>query len=254
MSSGGTVAEPTVTVVVPNLDQGRFLAEAIESILAQEVSPEIFVMDGGSTDASLDVIRRFEGRLAGWTSGPDGGQAEAINRGMALGRAPLVTWLNADDLLLPGALGRAAAALRADSAAPFAFGRVWNDREGRRRELPVRPFDRRAFARRCTVSQPGTVVRRDCWDRVGGVDRSLHLAFDYDLWWKLAALGRPAFVDSMVAVNRDHPDTKTNRLRRRHYRESIEVVRRHAGHAPLRWWLKQPYTVWWRGWRSGGSR
>jgi hypothetical protein len=103
------------------------------------------------------------------------------------------------------------------------------------------------MAQLCIVSQPGTLIRRGAWEALGGVDESLHLALDYDLWWRLyRRFGTPRFVDEFVAVNRVHDETKTATLRARHYSEAIAVVRQHYGRVPLKWWLAQPYAVWYR--------
>ncbi len=111
----------------------------------------------------------------------------------------------------------------------------------------VEPFSERRLALRCIVSQPATLIRRTAWEAVGGVDESLHMAMDYDLWWRLyKAFGPLHFVDDFVAANREHADTKTKTKRRLHYREAIQVVRKHHGHVPLKWWLAQPYAVWFR--------
>ena len=246
----GLPIKPLVTVAVPSYNQGRFLGEALESLLAQDVALEVYVLDGGSTDETRDVIARYEGRLAGWRSARDAGQAAAINEGVARGSAPYVCWLNSDDALLPGALARLVAALEADAAAPMAYGRVWNQSESgeRRRNLEVRPFNEWLMARMNLVSQPATLIRRDAWNAVGGVDPSMRMAMDYDLWWKLYrhSGSPPRFVDDVLAVNRVHPATKTNTLRRDHYREAMSVVRKHYGRVPWKWWLAWPYAVWWR--------
>jgi len=92
-----TNACPLVTIAVPSCNQGRFLDDALTSIFEQQLPVEVFVMDGGSTDNSIEIIRKWEGQLAGWRSHKDGGQAAAINEGIALGRAPYVCWLNSDD-------------------------------------------------------------------------------------------------------------------------------------------------------------
>lgn len=240
---------PRVSVAVPSCNQGRYLNQALESIFAQDVPVEVYVCDAGSTDESLDVIRAWEGRLAGWRSHADAGQAAAINEGVARGTAPFVCWLNSDDWLLPQGLARLVAALEADPSSPMAYGRTWSHAEGRKRmgKVFVRPFGERLMANLNIVSQPGTLVRRAAWEAVGGVDESLHMAMDYDLWWRLyRKFGVPHFVDEFVAVNREHADTKTSSKRREHYREAIAVVRRHYGRVPIKWWLAQPYAVWYR--------
>jgi glycosyltransferase involved in cell wall biosynthesis len=240
---------PRVTVAVPSFNQGRYLDKALESIFAQDLPLEVFVTDGGSSDESVDVIRRWEGKLAGWRSHPDGGQAAAINEGIAKGSAPCVCWVNSDDWLLPGGLKRLLEGLERHPQAPMAYGRAWNfvERTGRMKPVFVRPFTERWMAQLCIVSQPATLIRRSAWEAAGGVDEKLHMAMDYDLWWRLyRKLGTPAFVDEFVAVNREHEETKTSSKRREHYREAIDVVRRHYGRVPLKWWLAQPYAVWYR--------
>lgn len=241
--------KPLITLAVPSYNQGRYLEQALASVFKQNLPVEVFVMDGGSSDRSLAAIRQWESRLAGWRSHPDGGQAAAINEGIAQGRAPLVGWLNSDDWLLPQGLSLLCGALRQLPAIPAAYGRAWHFMEATRAWRPVwvEPFSERRLALRCIVSQPATLIRRSAWEAVGGVDESLHLAIDYDLWWRLfRRFGRLHFVDGWIAVNREHGATKTQTRRRLHYREAIGVVRRHHGAVPLKWWLYQPYAVWFK--------
>lgn len=238
-----------ITVAVPSYNHGRYLEATLKSIFAQDVAVEVFVGDGGSTDDSLDIIRRWEPRLLGWSSQPDAGQSAAVNAAIGKGRAPFVCWVNSDDWLLPGAFQRLLAALEKNPGAPMAYGRAWNFVERSRKMRPalVRPFSERLMAQLCIVAQPATLIRRTAWDAVGGLDEELHMAMDYDLWWKLfRKFGAPAFVDEFVAVNREHGGTKTSTMRRAHYREAIAVVRKHYGRVPFKWWLAQPYAVWYR--------
>jgi glycosyltransferase involved in cell wall biosynthesis len=244
---------PIVSIVVPSFNQGQFLDAALESIFRQDLPVEVFVMDGGSTDNSVAIIDSWRHRLAGARSHPDAGQSAAINEGVAQASAPYVCWLNSDDILLDGALAKLVDALDQKPKTPAAYGRVWNleEKTGRRREVWVQAFSRRALALRCIVSQPGTLIRRSAWNAVGGIDETLHMAMDYELWWKLfIQFGELTFVDEFVAVNRDHDATKTNRNRVAHYREAIYIVRRYNGTAPLKWWLFQPYAVWWKAFRG----
>lgn len=240
---------PLVTVAVPSFNQGRFLNAALESLFRQEVPVEVFVADADSTDDSVAVIRKWEGQLAGWRSHADAGQSAAINEGIARGSAPFVCWLNSDDWLMPRGLAHLLAALDAHPDAPMAYGRAWNHVESTHRTRPalVRPFSEWMMAQLCIISQPATLVRRSAWEAVGGVDESLHMAMDYDLWWRLyRAFGQPVFVEDFVATNREHAASKTSRARAAHYREAMAVVRRHYGHVPLKWWLAQPYAIWYR--------
>ncbi len=245
---------PRVTVAVPSFNQGQYLEQCLESIFAQGVAVEVFVCDGGSTDDSGAVIERWAPRLAGWRSHADGGQAEAINEGIERGTAPYVCWLNSDDWLMPGALQRLVNELEAHPEAPMAYGRAWNfiERTGQTKPvILVRPFSERALANFCIVPQPSTLIRREAWETVGGVDPALHMALDYDLWWKLyRRFGPLRFIDAFLSTNREHAATKTKSQRRAHYREAMAVVKRHYGRIPIKWYVAQPYAVWWWGFKA----
>ncbi len=235
---------PLVTVAVPSFNQGRFLDQALASIFDQDVPVEVFVVDGGSTDNSVDIIKAWAPRLAGWRSHKDSGQAAAINEAIAAGTAPLVTWLNSDDLLLEGGLQRLAAELLPGNSCDVAYGRAWNLNGTRRTPVWVEQFSEQRLALRCIVSQPATLMRRSAWTDVGGLNVTLHMAMDYDLWWRLHR-ARKVFlmVEAFVAINRLHGETKTRRNRRLHYREAMSIIRQHHGQVPLKWWLMQPYSV-----------
>jgi len=240
---------PLVTVVVPSYNQGRFLDDALTSIFEQNVAVEVFVVDGGSSDNSISVIRKWEHKLAGWRSYADNGQAAAINEGIAQGKAPYVCWLNSDDWFVSGGLEKLLEELQKHTNVPAVYGRAWNvvDESGRQYPVWVEPFKERRLALRCIISQPATLIRRSAWEAVGGVDAKLHMAMDYDLWWRLFKSAGPLhFVDDFVAVNREHEDTKTKTQRRLHYKEAMKVVRKHYGSVPLKWWLAQPYSVWFK--------
>lgn len=240
---------PLITVAVPSYNQGRFLDDALKSIFDQNLPIEVFVLDGGSTDNSLDIIHKWKDRLSGWRSHPDDGQAAAINEGIALGSAPYVCWLNSDDWFLPGGLQELLQSLQSNPDSPAVYGQSWNyvEKSGKRYPVWVEPFTERRLALRCIISQPASLIRRTAWESIGGVDGSLHMAMDYDLWWRLYKnFGPLHYLETFVAVNREHEDTKTKTLRRRHYSEAMKVVRKYHGKVPLKWWLFQPYSVWFK--------
>lgn len=240
---------PMVTVVIPSFNQAQYLDAAIRSVFEQSLPVEVFVLDGGSSDGSVDIIKKWQDRLSGWRSHADNGQASAINEGVALGSAPFVCWLNSDDFFEPGGLKALLAAFMECPDAPAVYGRAWNlkQRTGKKSPIWVERFDTDRLAKRCIISQPATLISRRAWESVGGVDPVLHMTMDYDLWWRLLRQCGPlVFVDRFVATNREHDDTKTRTLRRRHYQEAIQTVRQYYGKVPLRWWLAWPYSVWFK--------
>ena len=234
---------------MPSFNQGRLLGKALDSIFRQNVPVEVFVMDGGSTDESLKEKKKWENYLAFWRSSPDGGQAAAINEGISMATAPYVAWLNSDDWYLDGGLENLLGKLKSNTSAPAAYGRAWNfvEKTGRHYPVKVEEFEERRLAVRCLISQPATLIRRQAWDEVGGVDTSLHKAMDYDLWWRIyRSFGPLVFSEEYIAINREHEATKTRNFRKLHYAEAIAVVRRNYGSVPLKWWLAQPYAVWFK--------
>lgn len=241
---------PQVTIAVPSLNQASFIDTTLQSIFSQDISVEVFVLDAGSHDNTLEVIRKWESKLSGWRSYPDKGQAAAINEGIGRGKAPFVCWLNSDDFFLPGGLAALAGALESSLQSAAVYGRSWNVTEKGEliRPYPTAKFNPWYLANRCFISQPATLIRRDAWEAIGGVNTSLHMAFDYDLWWKLYKYcGDLFYVDRFVAANRRYGGTKTSTRRVDHYREAMEVVKRYYGHVPLKWYMAWPIRV--TGWR-----
>jgi hypothetical protein len=246
----------SVALAVPSLDQGRFLAEALESVLGQaSVDVSVAVVDGGSRDQTLAVIERYQPRLAYWRSFADRGQAAAVNEGIArLPRTDYAGWLNADDVLLPGALAAMQAYLDAhpDCAAVYSRANII-DEEGRVvGQFPTRPFTRRAMARTSIICQPASLIRRRIWEQVGGLDESLHMCLDYDLWWRISKLGPIGSLDDVLACSRDHAATKTRGHQDRLYEEAFPVLLRHLGYVPWQWCASETAYAWRRD--HGGER
>jgi glycosyltransferase involved in cell wall biosynthesis len=224
---------PLVTIVTPSLNQGRYLATAIESVLAQDYPHvEHLIFDGGSTDGTAAVAARYSRRSL-FVQEADRGQSHAINRGLRSARGEIVQWLNADDWLEPGAIGAVVEAFRRapEAAAVYGHGRA-ADAEGRPLGAPYRapvPFDLRRLLDVCdTLAQPSCFLRRDAVLAVGGLDESLHWSMDWDLYLRLAFRFRFVPVDRELATWREYPGTKTRSGGWRRFRELVRVLRRHG--------------------------
>jgi glycosyltransferase involved in cell wall biosynthesis len=237
---------PQVTVVIPSYNQANFLEETLKSVASQDVVLEAIVVDGGSTDNSLEIIKKYESSIFWWRSSKDDGQAAAINEGVEKGRAPYVCWLNSDDFLLPDGLPILIEALENSPTAPAAYGKcLVVDKSGnKKKEYWTARFSEKHLANRCFIAQPATLIRRSAWEKVGGLDENLHMSLDYDLWWRLYKyFGSLNFTKKVVAATRYHCETKTNLFRRSHYLESMKVVRKYHGTVPLKWYLAWPIRV-----------
>jgi GT2 family glycosyltransferase len=244
---------PRVTVAIPSLNQGRFLETTLRSVFAQPLDLEVMLVDGGSTDGSLAVVERWRPRLAWCRSAPDKGQAAAINEAIARSRAPFVCWLNSDDIYLPDGLAALLQAIEADPSVDVVYGNcVLIDAQGRLiGRYRSRPFSARWLSRRSIISQPATIMRREIWERVGGLDERLHFSLDYDLWWRFHRAGAHfRRIETDVAALRHHPAAKSFVFARAQYAEAKVVVRRHTGSLPLVWRLREPLSV---GARAGGT-
>lgn len=225
------------TIITPSLNQGAFIERTLASIHAQrrDVDVEHLVVDGGSTDGTQDILRRYEGQLS-WTSGPDQGQSDAINRGLRRASGDILAWLNSDDVYEPGALAAVAAAYRAQ---PFqwAFGNCRiideTDREIRHavtayKMRQSRRYSFRRLLRRDFIPQPAAFFTSEAFAQTGDIDCGLHYSMDYDYWLRLGRRWTPCYLDRTLAGFRWHTQSKNGSAYRAAACESLATARRHA--------------------------
>lgn len=206
---------PRVSVVTPSYNQGRFIEETLRSVLLQGYpNLEYIVVDGGSTDESVEVIRRYEPFLAHWESERDRGQSHAINKGLARATGEVLCWLNSDDYLLPGALRAVAEALFGGEGAAAVVGhcvRVYAD--GREPHRLSGRFENLegllAFWKGYRMHQPSIFWRREVFERVGYIDESLHLTMDFDYWVRIARHFEFKNIDLDLSCATYHEEAKT---------------------------------------------
>jgi glycosyltransferase involved in cell wall biosynthesis len=207
---------PRVSIVTPSYNQGRFIEETIRSVLLQGYpNLEYIIMDGGSTDGTVDIIRKYEPWLAYWVSEKDRGQSHAVNKGWQRATGEILAYLNSDDLYLPGAIHRAVEALSQNQTAALVYSDgIWIDEAGGFLKLQQSgPLDARQMLTGASpfgIPQPTAFMRRDAVQMVGWLDESLHMAMDFDLWVKLALRNPLHYVNGpSLAMLRVHADMKT---------------------------------------------
>jgi glycosyltransferase involved in cell wall biosynthesis len=205
---------PRITVVTPSYNQSSYLEATIRSVLGQGYpNLEYFILDGGSTDGSVEIIRKYAGWIDWWVSEQDEGQAAAINRGFDRATGDILAWLNSDDLYCPGALWAVSAAFRQRPVPQLVYGEGWYVDERGERIQPsryVRPsFTHTYIVNRDPIFQPASFWTSELWWAVGPLNTGLHWAFDWE--WYIRAYQRTAFyyLPRDLAYYRMQPETKT---------------------------------------------
>ncbi|MBI5598271.1 MAG: glycosyltransferase [Deltaproteobacteria bacterium] len=236
-----------ITIVTPSYNQGGFLEQTITSVLSQGGGfyLEYLVMDGGSTDGSVEIMKKYDRLLKSgawpvkclgvqykWKSEKDNGQADAINKGFRDAKGEIVAWLNADDTYLPGALQRAIGHLSENPGTMMLYGEGYEiDSSGGviRRFPATREFDLDSLIHVCDyILQPTVFMRKKALDEAGYLDPALHWCLDWDLWIRIGKRFRVDYIDGYLANSRVYGETKTSTGGLKRYREICSVIRRHG--------------------------
>ncbi len=226
-----------LSIVICSYQQAPYLRETLESVTRQrDVSKdelEILVMDGGSTDGSVDIIREFEPHLNYWTSEPDRGQTHALRKGFERATGDVLGWLCSDDLIEPGTARQVLDVFNTNAACRFCYGNTnWIDPAGkvlvRRKEIPFNWFIWRYS--HDYIPQPSSFWQASLYHEVGGLDESFNLAMDADLFARFAEKTHPVHVDSFWSRMRTYPQQKTQRMRAQSREEFRVISGRHGAH------------------------
>ena len=218
---------PLVSIVTPSYNQARFLEQTMQSVLGQDYPHiEYLVVDGGSTDGSVEIVRRYSDRLAWWISEKDQGQADAINKGLRRANGEIIAWLNSDDLYLPGTITRAVDAFQshpeaglvyADVVAIDALGETTNIiRYGNWGLDGLLTFR--------IIGQPAVFMQRSVLERVGYLDPSFHFLLDHQLWLRMALLAETWYIPQVWAAARFHRESKNIARGAEMSREAYRII------------------------------
>ncbi len=234
-------------IVIPCLNQGEYMEEAILSVIANKkhADIELVIMDGGSTDQTLSIIKKYEADISFWHSGPDGGQAAALNRGFQIsGSCRYLMWLNADDVYEDAYSVKKIVDFADENGYEVCYGLShFMDAQGRiTGEYPVEPFDRRALGDHCYLSQPAVLFSRRAYEKTGPLNEKLQMCLDYEYWIRLARKYEFGWIQEYIAATRMHAQTKTATMQAVHVKEAIAVLQQYYGRVPVHWAVTKALT------------
>jgi len=226
-----------ISVITPSLNQGAFIERTIQSVLGQvgNFEVEYIIMDGGSTDDTLDIVGPYQNRLT-FISEKDHGQSDAINRGFAKASGDILAWLNSDDTYVPGALSAVAESYRKHEF-DWCFGNCRNidanDNEIRRVITRYKMFQSRRYSlsrllSRDFVSQPAAFFTKRAFQETGTLDLDLEYTMDYDYWLRLGKRCAPLYINRFLANFRWHDQSKNDANYRASAREAYLVAKKYA--------------------------
>jgi hypothetical protein len=226
-------ANPLVTIVTPSLNQGPFIKPTIESVLSQDYPHvEYLVMDGGSTDETLSILKSYGDRVH-WVSEPDRGQSHALNKGFQRAKGEILGWINSDDVLLPGAVSKAVEAFAKDPGLGMVYGEGFileQDGSVRCRFPYSEPFDLwRLICYWDSILQQSVYMRKTALEAIGWIDESIHWGMDWDVFIRMAKNFPVQRIEAEMGAIRDYSDTKAATGGFRRWQELSSISCRHAG-------------------------
>jgi len=224
---------PLVSVITPSYNQAHFIRATIESILAQDYpNIEYIIMDGGSNDGTAEVVREYSSRVT-WISGRDRGQSDAINKGFRMARGEIVSWLNSDDIILPGAVSKAVQRLEADPELGAVYGEGYQmDIDGRFTcRFPwTEPFNLWKLVHVLDyILQQTVYFRKSALAEVNYLNEALHWGMDWDLLIRIGQRYPIGYIPEFMGAIREYDTAKSFSGGRRRFNELMQIVRTHSG-------------------------
>ncbi|MBD1914968.1 MULTISPECIES: glycosyltransferase family 2 protein [Cyanophyceae] len=229
----------TFSVVTPSYNQGQFIERTIQSVLTQSgAAIEYTICDGGSTDATVNILKRYKDRLR-WVSELDDGQADAVNKGVAMTHGDIIAWLNSDDIYYPNALAKVAAAFEANPALDIVYGEAdWiGENDEVLKAFPTEPWRYNRLKEVCFLCQPAVFFKRSMVDRYGGLDKTLQYCMDYELWLRYGQHAVVHFLPEKLAGSRMYASNKTMSQTLIAHTEINQMLEAKLGLIPANWLL-----------------
>jgi len=228
----------SMSVITPSYNQGEFIEQTIRSVLDQNIEGlQYLVVDGGSSDQTLEVLKKYQGQIT-WSSAKDGGQAQAVNKGLKMATGEIIGWLNSDDLYAPQALKQVSTFFEENPYVDFVYGKTQHiDSQGKNLDFYLtEPWNLERLKECCFISQPATFFRRSVFEKYGLLNEKLNLCLDYEFWLRSALRGAKfAYLPTILAASRIHAATKSSRCFLESHFETINMLQETLGYIPSEW-------------------
>ena len=241
-----------ITVVTPSFNQGKFIEETIKSVISQEgdFTLEYIIMDGGSTDETVDVIKKYERLLEKgeypvkcrgvkliWRSEKDRGQTHAVNKGFKLATGEILGWVNSDDTYMPGAISKALEYFEKHEDVMMVYGEgYFVDKQGEIIErYYTEPFNLKRLREICFICQPTVFLRKDVLKLAGYLDEKLDFCMDYEYWLRIAQKNEVGFLGEYLANSRVYDETKSIGQRTEVIEEIISMLKNMNNRVERKW-------------------
>jgi glycosyltransferase involved in cell wall biosynthesis len=230
---------PSISIITPSFNQAQFIEETILSVLNQDYpNIEYIVVDGGSTDQTLDILKKYERRIK-WLSEKDQGQADAVNKGLKMASGEIIGWLNSDDTYEPGCIQKVVACFLKSPEAVLVYGNGYQmNQEGKdKKPFIVRKVTFNKLSKINKLLQPSIFFKKETIEKVGYLDAHLHYVMDFELWVRFFKRyeKQTKYIPDYLSNWRLYPDTKTSLNRANIFQELFEVLLKHFGFVSSSW-------------------
>lgn len=234
-----------VTIITPSFNQGKYIEKTINSVLSQNILDlEYIVMDGGSTDETIDILHKYSDKII-WKSEKDRGQTDAVNKGIRKSTGDIIGWLNSDDIYYPNAINKVLDVFSKNPQINVVYGNAYHiDKEDKViEEYYTEDFDYERLKEVCFICQPSLFFRKQVIEKYGYLDDSLQFCMDYDYWLRVGKGEIFYYLDEFIAGSRLYEDNKTLGCRRLVHEEMLLMQEKNLGKAHPRWIFNLAHVI-----------
>jgi len=242
-----------ISIITPSFNQANFIERTIQSVLSQNYPDlEYIVMDGGSTDGTIEILKKYEGRII-WKSEKDNGQSDAINKGLKVATGDIVAYLNSDDIYEPGALNKVAEFFQNNPDKKWVYGKCKiineNDQEIRKpittyKNLLLKKYSYAKLLSENFISQPATFWKREIHFELGFFDENEHYCMDYEFWLRTGKKYPAGVIDAYLANFRYYATSKSGSVNKKQFQDELRIAKKYGNRHKLSIILH--YTNYWK--------